>query len=532
MNAYESATQQIEAIRQDLHVEAFRASFLGDKLIVYQDLVLLYVRLERLEDAFATVERAKSRLLAERLASRLQDEAVALASSDDPHIRALARQLRHVLSRLDELYGDVRLDEVTERGETWPPEIAPETLVEVERLEEEAMSLTRQIERDYPLISPLVTGHIAPFQSVQVHLQNALLLQYHIAHGRVGVFVVDRAGIRAYQALASLAEVEVPRRSFSAAVERALGLATRYGQETLVRYLPSLLADTEAQLAALYDLLIRPLAAHFSPGAALIISPDGFLYHVPFHALLDTRGNGAIPSRSYLIERHAVSYISSATVLDLCARRVPSGRGTLVVGYGGGRLDQIAAEVTALTKLLPEADLLSEAQATTEQVLSDAPCYHILHLATHARFRADNVMLSSLSLADRRLTLAEVARLRLGADLVTLSGCETGRGRLHGADLISLACGFLGAGARSLLVSLWRVDDVTTARLMTIFYRALQAGEGRAAALRAAQLELLALGREKAVEYSFYRHPAYWASFVLIGEWGRLSGLPGGTRDA
>jgi CHAT domain-containing protein len=141
-------------------------------------------------------------------------------------------------------------------------------------------------------------------------------------------------------------------------------------------------------------------------------------------------------------------------------------------------------------------------------------------------------MLSSLSLADRRLTLAEVARLRLGADLVALSGCETGRGRLYGADLISLAGGFLGAGARSLLVSLWRVDDATTARLMSGFYRALRRGEGRAAALRTAQLGLLALGRERPIEYDAYRHPAYWAPFVLVGEWRRLGSLPGRRSES
>jgi CHAT domain-containing protein len=72
------------------------------------------------------------------------------------------------------------------------------------------------------------------------------------------------------------------------------------------------------------------------------------------------------------------------------------------------------------------------------------------------------------------------------------------------------------------------VDDATTAQLMGAFYRALQNGEGRAAALRAAQLELLALGREQPAEYGAYCHPAYWAPFVMIGEWGRLSGLPRG----
>jgi CHAT domain-containing protein len=295
-------------------------------------------------------------------------------------------------------------------------------------------------------------------------------------------------------------------RRFSAAVERVLGLAAHYGQETLTRYLSPLLADAQTQLAALYDLLIRPLAAHLLPETPLVILPDNLLHYVPFHALYD--------GTAYLIERHIVSYTPSATVLDLCARHTATGQGMLVMGYGGDRLVQVAAEVETLTRLFPEADLRSQSEATAERLLADAPRYRILHLAAHAHFRADDVMLSSLSLADRRLTLAEIAHLRLDADLVALSGCETGRGRLYGADLISLACGFLGAGARSLLVSLWRVDDATTARLMSIFYQALRDGEGRAAALRAAQLELLTQGDQ---------HPAYWAPFILIGEWSSIS---------
>jgi len=515
---YEQAIAHIEAMRRDLYVGAFRAGFLADKLLVYQHLALLYVRLGRPEDAFAAIERAKSRLLAERLTGRLDDEIATLTASDDPHTQALARCLRDTLARLEQLYRQTRLDETGERGEMWPAAPDPDTLIALRQLEGEALDLARRIERDRPMLSPLTTGHVAPLQDVRARLQDALLLQYHVALGNVWAFVVDGMGIRTYRELAPLTEVETARRRFSAAVERALGLSVRYGLGPLARYLPSLLADAEAQLAALYDLLIRPLAAHLPAGAPLVISPDGPLHYVPFHALRD--------DAAYLIERHSVSYTPSATVLDLCARHTATGQGMLVIGYGGDRLAQVTAEVKALTGLFPRAHLLSEAEATAERLLADAPRYRILHLATHARFRADNCMLSSLALADRRLALAEIARLRLGADLVTLSGCETGRGRLYGADLISLACGFLGAGARSLLVSLWRVDDATTARLMSAFYRALRNDEGRAEALRTAQLELLNLGREQPAEYGAWRHPAYWSPFILIGEWGRLPCLP------
>lgn len=521
---YEQAIVHIEAIRREFYVGAFRAGFLADKLVVYHDLALLYARSGRLEDAFATIERAKSRLLVERLTNRLSDEVAVLTTSDDPHIQEQAHRLRDLLMRLEQLYRQARLNETDERGEIWSIAPDPDTLAAVEQLEGQVLNLSRMMERDRSLVSPLATGRIVPLPDVRTQLRDTLLLQYHIAHGRVWVFVVDSTGIRTYQNLADLIEVETVRRRFSAAVERMLGLAARYGLEPLMRYLPSLIADADAQLTALYDLLIRPFASYLLPGMPLVVSPDGPLHYVPFHALCD--------DKTYLVEQHVVSYTPSTTVLDLCAGRTVTGRGMLVMGCGSDRLAEVTAEVETLTNLFPDADLLSGAEATAEQLLTNAPCYRILHLATHARFRADNVMLSSVSLADRRLTLAEIARLRLSADLVALSGCETGRGRLYGADLVSLACGFLGAGARSLLVSLWRVDDATTARLMKTFYQALWAGEGRAAALRTAQLQVLALGRERPAEYGAHRHPAYWAPFVLIGEWGRLSSLPRRMDDA
>lgn len=508
INYYERAIAQVEALRRDLRVGAFRAGFLTDKLAVYRDLALLYVKLERLEEAFEAVERAKSRLLVERLTDRLDAEAASLSNSADPHTRALAQRLQELLERLERLYRKLRLDEIGERGGRWPAELDPDALAEVRRLEGEALKLVREMERSGGRSEGMV--HREPLERTQALLQDALLLQYHIAGGQVRAFVVDAAGIRAYRVLAPLAEVEESRRRFSAAVERALGLAARYGAETLKRYQAPLLADARTHLRALYELLIRPLASHIPAEAPLVISPDGALHYVPFHALRDHAG--------HVIERHAVSYTPSAAVLDLCARGgaaspLAAGRGMLVMGHSGAGLAEVKAELDSVSELFPEAERWDEADATARRLLAQAPRYRVLHLAAHARFRADNVMLSSFSLADRRLTLAEVSRLRLAADLVTLSGCETGRGRLYGADLLSLACGFLGAGARSLLVSLWRVDDATTAQMMSAFYRALQEGAGRAAALREAQLELLEQG---------YQHPAYWAPFVLIGEWDRL----------
>lgn len=523
MSYYQQAIEHVEALRRRLYVGAFRAGFLTDKLSVYGDLALLQAQQGRLEAAFATVERAKSRLLVERMVYRLHNKVAELMKMEDSHFQDLAQRLQHLLARLDDLDRQARLEETGERG-AWTAVPNPETLQAVTDVEQQVQGLTRQIEREYPRVSSVTTDEAGSLQRVQAQLSRlaadrpeSTLLQYHIARGRVRVFVVNREGIRDYHDLASLSDVEAARQRFSAAIERALGLNVRYGREMLTRYLPALLADVETHLTTLYDHLMRPLAITLSTEDSLIISPAGALHYVPFHALYD----GA----AYVIERCEVSYTPSATVLDLCEQNTSDVEKVLVMGYGGEGLEHIITEAEATARIFSEVDLVHGEAATAKRLLREGPKCRLLHLAAHAHFRADNTMLSAFSLADRRLTLAEILRLGLSTELVTLSACETGHGRLYGNDLISLACGFLGAGARSLLVSLWRVDDPITASLMKTFYQALQNGYGRAAALRKAQLALLTQGREQEGAYGFYRHPAYWAPFTLIGESGKLPGV-------
>lgn len=536
---YRRAIGNIERMRDDLYVEAFRAGFLADKLDVFADLAMLYVRLGDPHEAFIIVDRAKSRLLAERLVSRLDDRIAALGAVEDPQLLETVDRLADTLRGLERLYRQARLDETRERGELWSLAPNRQTLNAVRRLEEEALELSRELEQDQPLSYPLglapaslgKEGDTHPVEELRSRLAKQaaeastpqILLQYHVARENTWVFVVNNTGILTHLKLASLAEVEAAQRRFSAAVERALGLALGYGSEVLTRYVSSLLVDVDLRLVDLYDLAVRPLEAYLPKGSSLIVSPDGPLHSVPFHAL---RRDG-----EYLVERYTVSYTPSATVLALSARGATNRRHMLVIGCAGDHLDRITAEVEAVASLFPEAEVLRGPEATTSGLLQKAPRCRILHLAAHARFRSDKAMLSSFSFADRRLTLAEISRMRLDADLVTLSACETGRGRRYGADLISLASGFLGAGARSLLVSLWRVDDESTARFMSAFYRSLRSGKGRAASVRAAQLELITLGLECPETYARYRHPAYWAPFVLIGEWGKLPGWARGKED-
>jgi CHAT domain-containing protein len=138
----------------------------------------------------------------------------------------------------------------------------------------------------------------------------------------------------------------------------------------------------------------------------------------------------------------------------------------------------------------------------------------VVHVAAHGEARLDNPAFAHLKLADGQLSMVDVFNLELHGALVTLSACETGRSAVMGGDeLVGLSRGFLYAGAATLVQSLWRVEDGSTAELMGRFYAALCTGRPKGEALREAQLALLAADSA---------HPYSWAPFQLIGDRGPL----------
>ncbi|MBA2395813.1 MAG: CHAT domain-containing protein, partial [Ktedonobacteraceae bacterium] len=142
--------------------------------------------------------------------------------------------------------------------------------------------------------------------------------------------------------------------------------------------------------------------------------------------------------------------------------------------------------------------------------------------AAHGLFRLDAPNFSHIRLADRQLSAIEVFNLNLSScSLVTLSACETGRTVVSGVDeVIGLGRGFLYAGAASLLPTLWKVDDASSAELMEMFYQALLNGSTKAASLGDAQRIFIAQMRTSALSYRV--HPYFWAAFHLIGDAGKL----------
>ncbi|MFI9557192.1 CHAT domain-containing protein [Nonomuraea endophytica] len=231
-----------------------------------------------------------------------------------------------------------------------------------------------------------------------------------------------------------------------------------------------------------------PLAGHLQrasrPGELICLVPSGPLHHLPLHATLV---NGAP-----LIARNPVCYLPSASVLALCRARRGAPRqpfSALVLGDSRDDLRHARAEAVAVAGLLGARAHLGR-DAVSDLLTGGADAYDVIHLACHAAFDAEHPEQSGILLSGARLTVEDVYDLRLNASLVVLSACESGLGENRpGDELMGLVRAFMYAGAASLLVSLWPVDDLSTGLLMREFYARWRGhGEGPAQALAAAQL--------------------------------------------
>ena len=188
---------------------------------------------------------------------------------------------------------------------------------------------------------------------------------------------------------------------------------------------------------------------------------------------------------------------------------VASAGGALLMGVPDARAPFIADEIEGVARVLPDSRVFLGSDATADQLRTHSGESRFVHIAAHGLFRRDNPMFSSIRLGDGPLGVYDLYQLRLSADLVTLSGCSTGRSAVVGGDeLLGLVRGLLYAGARAVLLTLWDAYDRSAADFMTAFYRHLRSGRSKGVAARDAMRELR----------HAYPHPFYWAPFTLIGD--------------
>ena len=276
-------------------------------------------------------------------------------------------------------------------------------------------------------------------------------------------------------------------------------------------------------LKALSDVVLGPIS-HLLQSDEVIIVPDGPLFLVPYAALLDQQSR-------YLSETLTIRLVPTLTSLKVmteCPEGYHSTSGALLVGdpwmegilYEGRRIWELPAakeEVEMIGAILNIKPLTGK-EATKAEVLSRLNSVALVHIAAHGRAETGEIFLSpnptvakkKLKQKDFLLTMADVLNAKLRARLVVLSCCHSGRGKIKAEGVVGLARAFLGAGARSVLASLWAISDEATLQFMRYFYEHLAEGQRASKALHQTMKQLRESGN-----FSDIKH---WAPFVLIGD--------------
>jgi CHAT domain-containing protein len=484
LHALDEAMQAAERVHITLPGEMLRIAYREDKLGAYQAMAGLLLAPgpgRQVERAFSVIERAKALALVERL------DQGAKPAPKSPEVARELESLRANLNWYYSAYTDSHL------GST-PADRAA--------LRQDIRAAERDLEellRRHTVLSsdPFAAGTAAviPLAAAQARLApNQALLEYFIVDDEVLAMVISARDVRVFRGLTQAGSV-------ARIIDTVRGHFQRFafGAEYAHRHMRQLQQSARIHLTALYETLLAPLASELPD--RLIIVPHGVLHYVPFQALYS--------GEHYLVERHLLSLAPSATVWAHCqAQPALPVTAPVVVAVSDPSIPYAAAEAEMLRQVYPQARVLRGPDATWANLQQHAAGADLLHVASHAIFRSDNAAFSALQLADGLVTVNDLAALRLRPVLVMLTGCETGVSRVApGDELMGLGRALLGAGAATLAVSAWAVHDESAAQWVSTFYSHLRRDPSPAAAMRTAQLALMA----------DHPHPYYWAPFSIVG---------------
>ena len=560
----EEAITAIESLRINTKSQQLRASFLASFRKYYDLDIDVLMRLHQQQpsagfDAAALQVSEKSR--ARSLLELLREARAEIKQGVDPTLIEREGKLRRTIAEKAERQTRLLSGKPTEQQVTAAAQ-------EIDDLTAEYEQLQARIRQESPRYAALTEP--VPLDAKQIRTQvvdaDTVLLEYALGEDKSFVWAVTPDSVKSFQLPARTKIEEVARRFYALLTARSQGVPN----ETLAQRKQRLdEADTEYPRVAanLSDMLLGPLAAELKQ-KRLVIVAEGVLQYVPFAALPSPGVQGKATAWPLIVD-HEIVNLPSASVLALLrqefANRKPANKAVAVLAdpvfsptdprLTAAKEDQQAAHAEAspaddvqrsaseagvgeLTRLrfsrqeadeiarlaghnpnLRAVDFAASRAAATDAQLSD---YRIVHFATHGLINNEHPDLSGivLSLVDKQghpqngfLRLYDIYNLKLDADLVVLSACQTALGKqINGEGLVGLTRGFMYAGAPRVVASFWRIDDRATADMMKRFYQSMfKDGLQPAAALRAAQVSMLQDPRWQA--------PHYWAAFTIQGDW-------------
>ncbi|NJK75210.1 MAG: tetratricopeptide repeat protein [Microcoleus sp. SU_5_6] len=547
----EASIKIIENLRTKIASNELRTSYFSTVQDYYEFYIDLLMQLHKTQPksgydakALAASERSRARSLLE------------LLKEAKTNIReGISSDLLHQEQQLQQQLDDIEKRRIELVSSSTPNQDAVENL-DKKRLEllQKYQQNQTQIRSTSPRYASLTQPQPLALREIQKQIldKNTVLLEYSLGEKQSYLWVVTTTEITSYE-LPKRADIETAARNFRDTVTNP-----RY------RDLPKRVAEASANLS---ELILQPAAAQLG-NKRLLIVPDGVLHYTPFAAL--SLPKAAQPNaNNFLIFQHEIITLPSASTLAILrqnyADRKPPTQTLAILadpvfsldderikgkitqttteklesnnlglsrslrtsdlGWPPARLPFTRQEAQTILGLLPPVsssqkfDFDASRTTATDGSLAN---YQIVHFATHGIANSQNPELSGIlmSMVDDKgnlvngfLRLTDIFNLKLAANLVVLSACQTGLGQnIQGEGMVGLTRGFMYAGAQRVGVSLWNVDDEGTSVLMQKFYqKMLQEKLAPAAALRAAQMELMS--QEK------WRSPYYWAAFTLQGEW-------------
>jgi CHAT domain-containing protein/tetratricopeptide (TPR) repeat protein len=491
--SYQVARDALETLRSRLNGEELKIAFVKNKGEVYERLVQLCLEGQAgtggFEQAFALVEQAKSRTLFDLMFQPVH--ALAREEGSESHLAHAIRELRE---ELNWYYHLVELEQLR------PGDNSDERLSAFQReigaREKEMARTVRELTLTGAPQSDLLAPSVYSLDAIRAALpSDTTLVEFFTVDDRIILCLVDRDRVEmAPVSLMSRVASQIRMMQFQFS-------KFRLGADYLKTFERALLTTTQAHLHEIFNELLAPVWAQLR-GRRLVIVPHGALHYVPFHALYD--------GERYVTDACAVSYAPSASIYARCQQQpAGGGDGALVLGVADEQAPLIDAEAAAVAAALPGAQLCTGRDATEQVLRTAGRNSRIIHIASHGYFRPENPMFSGIRLGDTYLNVYDLYRLRLKADLVTLSGCATGANvAAAGDELLGITRGLFCAGAHTLLLSLWNVHDESTTALMTRLYRRIAEGVAPVDALRDTMRDLR----------SEHPHPYYWAPFVLTGK--------------
>jgi CHAT domain-containing protein len=528
VTCFRRSVEIIERYRAQIIAPETRALLLAQHMHKYAGLVQSHLAIGDVAASFHALESARARSFVELLAARALDtvtDAPTGLLAEQKEVDRLRGQAYDRLSGLTGADSDAEAVEALHR-----------TLRELERRQQE---VTAKIRAASPRYASLQYPQPLTLAETQAFLEpGTLLLSYLVDDDQAFLFAVTSAHAEAHTIPVGREGLQAQVRAFRQATDRR-----RLGHDP---------AREAAQARALYALLVGPVHALVRRAERLLLCPDGPLHTLPFAALV-TNGRGKskylgaekplghalsmtthaqaraarpqhgpsrLPKRPHLLAFGDPLYSTAARQYESTSARDELSL-LQTRGLSLAPLPHSRTEVEGLARLYgADASIRLGAEATKAAILQEGGDADLLHLACHAWFDPTQPLSSGLVLSrdetpdgDSGLLQAwEVfQRMRLSADLVVLSACQSGLGQeVRGEGLVGLTRAFQYAGARSLVASLWDVADESTAAFMLAFYASLKSGLGKDDALQQAVLAHQADPR--------WDSPFHWAAFVLIGD--------------